>query len=98
VRREDGEFSGERVRLVDFAAPENNDWLVVNQFSVQEGRNIRRPDVVVFVNGLPLAVMELKNPADPDATVRTAFDDFRPTRPRFPRSLPTTNPSLSRMA
>lgn len=84
VRREDGEFSGERVWLVDFAAPEKNDWLVVNQFSVQEGRNIRRPDVVVFVNGLPLAVMELKNPTDPDATVKTAFNTLQTYKAELP--------------
>jgi len=93
VRREDGEFSGERVCLVDFAAPENNDWLVVNQFSVQEGRNIRRPDVVVFVNGLPLAVMELKNPADPDTTIKKAFDDFQTYKAEIP-SLFAYNESL----
>ena len=93
VQREDGEFSGERVWLVDFAAPENNDWLVVNQFSVQEGRNIRRPDVVVFVNGLPLAVMELKNPADPNATTRKAFNDFQTYKAEIP-SLFAYNESL----
>jgi len=93
VQREDGEFSGERVCLVDFAAPENNDWLVVNQFSVQEGRNIRRPDVVVFVNGLPLAVMELKNPADPDTTIKKAFDDFQTYKAEIP-SLFAYNESL----
>ena len=49
--------------------PENNDWLAVNQFTVREGQHTRRPDVVLFVNGLPLAVIELKNPADENATI-----------------------------
>ena len=72
----DGEVRGERVVLADFENPENNDWLVVNQFTVQEGQNIRRPDVVVFLNGLPIAVIELKNPADEEATIWTAYNQL----------------------
>jgi type I restriction enzyme R subunit len=63
-RRKDGSIAGDRVRLVDFEHPEDNDFLAVNQFTVIEGQHHRRPDIVVFVNGLPLAVIELKNPAD----------------------------------
>jgi large subunit ribosomal protein L23 len=55
---------GDHVRLVDFGDPLGNDWFAVNQFTVIEGQHNRRPDIVVFVNGLPLAVLELKNPAD----------------------------------
>ncbi len=54
----------EQARVVDFDNPGNNDWLEVNQFTVSENRNTRRPDMVLFLNGLPLGVIELKNPAD----------------------------------
>ena len=64
-RRKDGSIAGAQARVLDFDVPGNNDWLVVNQFTVSEGQHTRRPDVVLFVNGLPLAVIELKNPADP---------------------------------
>ena len=72
ARQPDGTMRGERVRSVDFDTPENNDWLAVNQFTVVENSE-RRPDVVLFVNGLPLAVIELKNPTDEKATLLTAF-------------------------
>jgi type I restriction enzyme R subunit len=60
-RRSDSSIAGDNVRLVDFDTPENNDWLAVNQFRIIEGQHQRRLDIVVFVNGLPLAVIELKN-------------------------------------
>jgi type I restriction enzyme R subunit len=60
-RRKDGSIAGDRVRLIDFDDPDNNDWLVVNQFTVVEAGHNRRADVVVFINGLPLGVLELKN-------------------------------------
>ena len=72
---------GERLLLIDFDRPENNDWLAVNQFTVVEGKIERRPDVVLFVNGLPLVVIELKNAADPKATIETAYKQLSPTRP-----------------
>src|SRR3989338_6719344 len=56
-RRKDGGIAGGKVRLVDFEKPENNDWLAVNQFTVIEDKENRRADVVLFVNGLPLAVI-----------------------------------------
>ncbi|MCA9774809.1 MAG: type I restriction endonuclease subunit R, partial [Myxococcales bacterium] len=62
-RRDDGRIVGDRARLVDFEDPRADDWLVVNQFTVSEGGHNRRPDVVVFLNGLPIAVIELKNAA-----------------------------------
>lgn len=67
VRRDDGTISGELARLIDFEDPEANDWLAVNQFTVIDDRVNRRPDVVIFVNGLPLGVIELKNPGDENA-------------------------------
>ena len=66
-RRKDGSIAGAQARVLDFDDPDNNDWLAVNQFTVVEGQNNRRPDVVLFVNGLPLAVIELKNAADENA-------------------------------
>ena len=76
-RRTDGSIAGDWVRLIDFENPDNNDWLVVNQFTVIENNKNRRPDVVVFVNGLPLVVIELKNPADKEATIWAAFNQLQ---------------------
>jgi type I restriction enzyme R subunit len=64
-------------RLVDFENPDNNDWVAVNQFTVEEGQHNRRPDIVLFLNGLPVAVIELKNPADENATIWTAFNQLQ---------------------
>ena len=75
--RADGGIAGDHVRLLDFDHTENNDWLAVNQFTVIEGQNNRRPDIVVFVNGLPLAVIELKNAADEGATIWSAFNQLQ---------------------
>jgi type I restriction enzyme R subunit len=74
--REDGRTIGDKVWLVDFKNPDNNEFLAINQFTVIEDRNNRRPDIVIFVNGLPLGVIELKNPTDENATVKTAFNQF----------------------
>ncbi|MGH9834309.1 MAG: type I restriction endonuclease subunit R [Blastocatellia bacterium] len=76
-RRADGSIAGDHARLVDFDHPQSNDWLAVNQFTVIEGQHNRRPDIVVFVNGLPLAVVELKNAADEDATIWSAFNQLQ---------------------
>jgi type I restriction enzyme R subunit len=75
-RRADGSIAGAQARVIDFAVPDNNDWLAVNQFTVTDGQHTRRPDVVLFVNGLPLAVIELKNPADENATIWSAFQQL----------------------
>lgn len=83
-RRPDGSIAGDRVWPIDFDNPENNDWLAVNQFTVIEGQHNRRPDVVIFVNGLPLGVIELKNPADEDATIWTAFDQIQTYKAEIP--------------
>ena len=83
-RRPDGSIAGAQVRVVDFAQPDANDWLAVNQFTVGEGKHTRRPDVVLFVNGLPLVVMELKNPADENASVQTAFNQIQTYKAELP--------------
>jgi len=73
----DGRVIYDKARLVDFDNPHNNDWIAVNQFTVVEGQYNRRPDIVLFVNGLPLAIVELKNPADEQATIWTAFNQLQ---------------------
>ena len=83
-RRKDGAIAGTQVRIIDFDSPGNNDWLAVNQFTVSEGQHIRRPDVVLFVNGLPLAVIELKNPTDENATVWSAFQQLQTYQAQVP--------------
>jgi type I restriction enzyme R subunit len=75
--RKDGTIGYDPVRVLDFDTPGNNDWLVVNQLTVKESGHTRRPDVVVFVNGLPLAVLELKNAAAGKATVWSAFQQLQ---------------------
>lgn len=72
--RKGGESRGDLVWLIDFNDPEKNDFTVINQMTVIENNVHKRPDVVLFVNGLPLVVIELKNPADENATVRSAFN------------------------
>ena len=83
-RRKDGAIAGTQARVVDFDTPANNDWLAVNQFTVSEGQHTRRPDVVLFLNGLPLAVIELKNPADENATVWSAFQQLQTYQAQVP--------------
>ena len=83
-RRKDGSIAGDAVRLIDFDDLAANDWLAVNQFTVVEGPVNRRPDVVVFVNGLPLGVVELKNAAEEDATTFDAFKDLQIYKEQIP--------------
>lgn len=92
-RRNDGTIAGGHVRLIDLDTPAGNDWLVVNQFTVVEGQHNRRPDVVLFVNGLPLAVIELKNAADEDATIWTAYNQLQTYKQEIP-ALFTYNEAL----
>jgi type I restriction enzyme R subunit len=82
--RPDGSIAGAQARALDFDTPENNDWLAVNQFTVVEGQHTRRPDVVLFVNGLPLAVLELKNPADEEADIWRAFQQLQTYQAQIP--------------
>ncbi len=76
-RATDGEMCGAQARVIDFDKPSANDWLAVNQFSVTENKHARRPDVVLFVNGLPLAVVELKNAAGEGATIWSAWQQLQ---------------------
>ena len=68
---------GAQAQLIDFDNPDNNDWLAVNQFTVVENKHNRRPDIVIFVNGLPLGVVELKNASDEDATIWDAYQQLQ---------------------
>ena len=72
-----GRVRGARARVVDFENPANNDWLAVNQFTVVENKRERRADVVLFVNGLPLVVIELKSAGNEDATIWTAWQQLQ---------------------
>ncbi len=92
-QREDGSIGGDKARLIDFDHPERNDWLAVNQFTVIEHQNNRRPDIVLFVNGLPVAVLELKNPGDENATLEGAFNQLQTYKNQIP-SLFRTNAVL----
>ncbi|MGH7583307.1 MAG: type I restriction endonuclease subunit R, partial [Gemmatimonadales bacterium] len=92
-RRHDGSIAGDKAWLVDFANPDNNDWLAVNQFTVSDGQHTRRPDIVLFVNGLPLAVIELKNPTDENATIHPAWNQLQTYQAQIP-TLFTTNAAL----
>ena len=83
-RSGDGNIRGEPARLIDFDDWDANDWLAVNQFTVTEDGNTRRPDVVLFVNGLPLGVIELKNPADEDATIWSAWQQLQTYQAELP--------------
>lgn len=82
-RGPDGQLRTAYVRLIDFDNPSNNDWLAVNQFTIVHGKN-RRPDVLVFVNGVPLAFLELKNPADEHATLKNAWNQVQTYRTDIP--------------
>ena len=83
IQTEEGEIY-KKVWLYDFDNPENNDFLAANQFTVIENNIKRRLDVIIFVNGIPLLVIELKNLAEEDTTVWTAFDQFQTYKQQFP--------------
>jgi type I restriction enzyme R subunit len=88
-----GEIRGTQARAIDFDQPERNDWLAVNQFTVIENKHNRRADIVLFVNGLALAVIELKNAADEDATVLAAHRQLTTYQAQIP-ALFATNVAL----
>lgn len=92
-RRAEGGIVTDLVWLIDFEHPENNDWLAVNQFTIAEGQHRRRPDIVLFANGLPVAVIELKNAADEEADWQTAFVQLVNYQAQIP-SLFTYNAAL----
>ena len=79
-----GETLGDFARLIDWAEPSNNEWLAINQFTVKGPHHTRRPDIVLFVNGLPLVVIELKNPADVNADIWKAFEQLQTYKAQTP--------------
>lgn len=83
-RTDNGTIRGAQARVIDFDDPVNNDWLAVNQFTVVENKHERRPDIVLFVNGLPLGVIELKNPANEEATIWTAWQQLQTYKAELP--------------
>ena len=82
--QKDGETRGDFVRLVDWAQPEKNEWWAVNQFTIKGTHKTRRPDIILFVNGLPLVLLELKNPADENANIWKAFDQIQTYKEQIP--------------
>lgn len=73
----DGRIVNDKALLIDFIHLKNNDWVAVNQFTIIENKNNRRPDIIIFLNGLPIAVIELKNPGDENATIKGAFNQLQ---------------------
>ncbi|HOT63635.1 MAG TPA: type I restriction endonuclease, partial [Treponemataceae bacterium] len=86
--QKNGQTRGDLVWLIDFHDPENNDFLVVNQFTIIENHVNKRPDVILFVNGIPLVVIELKNPADENATITSAFKQLQTYKDAIPSLFP----------
>ncbi len=82
--QKDGETRGDFVRLIDWTHPEKNEWWAVNQFTIKGPHKTRRPDIILFVNGLPLALLELKNPADENANIWKAFDQIETYKEQIP--------------
>jgi type I restriction enzyme R subunit len=82
--QKDGETRGDFVRLVDWETPAKNDWVAVNQFTIKGARHTRRPDIILFVNGLPLVLIELKNPADENADIWKAYDQIQTYKEQIP--------------
>ena len=82
--QKDGETRGDFVQLIDWAEPGRNDWLAVNQFSIKGPHHTRRPDIILCVNGLPLVVLELKNPADENADIWRAYEQIQTYKEQIP--------------
>lgn len=82
--RDGDDTRSDHVQLIDFHDVEKNQFLVVNQFTAQGSRQLRRPDIVVFINGLPIAVIELKNPADINVDVWKAYDQLQTYKDEIP--------------
>jgi type I restriction enzyme, R subunit len=83
-RAGDGSIRGAQARVIDWDNPDENDWVAVNQFTVTENRHKRRPDIVLFINGLPLVIIELKNAADEDATIWSAWQQLQTYKAELP--------------
>ncbi len=84
VKDKNGEVKGEIVKVIDFDDPLNNEFLVVNQLTIQGPERIRRPDLVVFINGIPIAIFELKNPRIEEATIRDAYEQLQDYKKDIP--------------
>jgi len=95
--QKDGETRGDFVRLIDWDSPSSgpaghllpegegkNEWLAINQFSIKGAKYTRRPDIILFINGLPLVLLELKNPADQNADIWKAFDQIETYKEQIP--------------
>lgn len=82
--QKDGETRGDFVRLIDFTDVSANEWLAINQFSIKGPKHTRRPDIILFVNGLPLVLLELKNPADENADIWKAYDQIETYKEQIP--------------
>ncbi len=82
--QKDNETPGDFVRLVDWTTPAQNEWLAINQFSIKGAHHTRRPDIILFVNGLPLVLLELKNPADEAADIWKAYDQIQTYKEQIP--------------
>jgi len=91
--RTDSGIRGEKVYIIDFKNPENNEFLAVNQFTIIEGNQNKRPDVILFINGLPLVVIELKNAVDENADTKSAYNQLQTYKQAIP-SLFTYNELL----
>jgi type I restriction enzyme R subunit len=83
-KKPDGEIKHDIIKIIDFDNIENNDFLAVNQFKIIENRENRRPDIVLFINGLPLVIIELKNPENPMADIQDAFDQIQSYKQLIP--------------
>ena len=84
IKRPDGTVTGEPANVIDFENPGNNDWLAVNQFTVKENQSTRRADIVLFLNGLPLGIIELKNPADQNTDIWEAWQQLQTYQSELP--------------
>lgn len=82
--QKEGETRGDFVRLIDFENPSNNEWLAINQFSIKGEKHTRRPDIILFINGLPLVFIELKNSADLNADIGKAFNQIQTYKEQIP--------------
>ena len=92
-RRTESGIRGEKIYIVDFESAENNEFLAVNQFTIIEGNQNKRPDIILFINGLPLVVIELKNAVDENANVKSAYNQLQTYKQTIP-SLFTYNELL----
>jgi type I restriction enzyme, R subunit len=88
--QQDGTERGKRIKPIDFDNPDNNEFVIVNQFTVIENNQNKRPDLILFINGIPLVIIELKNPTDENATLKTAYQQLETYKQTIP-SLFTPN-------